>query len=251
MKGLFRQISIIAGTLATVAVNYLANAIPIGGISTGAAADLYKIFFFPAGYAFSIWGLIYLGLGAFTVWQALPAQRSNERLDKIGWLYILSCLGNIVWIFVWQYQYPAWTIIPMVVILEQLLHIYITLGIGKTQVSTAEKWLVHVPFSIYVGWITVATIACVSAGLYSLGWDGFGIDPQVWAVVMMGIAFLIVAFMVWRHRDVAWGLVFIWAIVAIAVRFSDIQLLYIPAYAFAGLMAVEVILSLFLKPKSA
>lgn len=93
MKGLFRQISVLVATVATLVVNYLANALPIGGITTGAAADLYKIFFFPAGYAFAIWGVIYLGLGVYTAWQLLPAQRDNALLDKIGLYYIFTCLG--------------------------------------------------------------------------------------------------------------------------------------------------------------
>lgn len=251
MKGLFRQISVLVATVATLVVNYLANALPIGGISTGAAADLYKIFFFPAGYAFAIWGVIYLGLGAYTAWQLLPAQRNNALLDKIGLYYIFSCLGNIVWIFVWQYRYPVWSIIPILVMLEQLIQIYLVLKTNTAKVSVGELWFVRIPFSLYIGWITVATIACISAALYSVDWDGFGINPQVWAVIMMAVAFLLVAFVVWKFKDVAWGLVFIWAIVAIGVRFADIQLLYIPAYAFAGLMAVDIALALILKPKTA
>ncbi len=250
MKGLFRQISVLVATVATLVVNYLANALPIGGITTGAAADLYKIFFFPAGYAFAIWGVIYLGLGVYTAWQLLPAQRDNALLDKIGLYYIFTCLGNIVWIFVWQYQYPLWSIIPMLVILDQLIHVYQTLNANKSNISVGEFWFVRIPFSLYIGWITVATIACISAALYSVGWDGFGIDPQIWAVIMMVIAFLLVAFVVWKFKDVAWGLVFIWAIVAIGVRFSDIQLLYIPAYVLSGLMAVDIVLASVLKPKT-
>ena len=245
MKGLTRQISVLVATVATLAVNYAAVLFRIGGLSTGQVADLYKIKFYPAGYAFSIWGVIYLFLAIYTVWQMLPAQRDNEKLDRVGMYYIYTSIGNITWIFLWQYQYPVLSIIPIVFMLITLLAAYRDIN---TDTKPNEKWLLGVPFSLYVGWISVATIACISAGLYSLGWNGFGIADDVWAMIMMVVAFVIVGFTVWKFHDWVWALVYIWAIVAIAARFADIPIIYITAYVCAGLMAVDALLAL-LTPK--
>ena len=248
MKGLFRQISVVVATIAVIVINYLSVLLPIGGMSTGAVADLYKIYFYPAGYAFSIWGLIYIGLSIYTVWQALPAQKNSAVLDKVGLWYLVASLGNIAWIFAWQYRHPVWSVIPIVVMLVSLLFAYVALKSDKSA-TTKDKWLVHVPFSLYTGWLSVATIACISAALFSVKWDGFGLDPQIWAVIMMIVAFLIIAYTVWKNRDFAWGLVFIWAITAIGVRFGDISMLYITAYILSGLMAVDLIYLLFTNKK--
>lgn len=245
MKGLTRQISVLVATVATLSVNYASVLFRIGGLSTGQVADLYKIKFYPAGYAFSIWGVIYLALAIYTVWQMLPAQRDNEKLDRVGMYYIYTSIGNITWIFLWQYQYPVLSIIPIVFMLVTLLAAYRDINTG---IKPNEKWLLGVPFSLYVGWISVATIACISAGLYSLGWNGFGIADDIWAMIMMIVAFVIVGFTVWKFRDWVWALVYIWAIVAIAVRFANIPIIYITAYVCAGLMAVDALLAL-LMPK--
>jgi hypothetical protein len=248
MKGMTRQISVLVATIAVILVNYASIAFKLGGLTTGQVADLYKIKFYPAGYAFSIWGLIYLGLCVFTVWQMLPAQKNNEKLDRIGMYYIYTSIGNITWIFLWQYQYPALSIISIVFMLVTLLAAYREI---MTDMTTNERLLVGIPFSLYTGWISVATIACISAGLFSVGWDGFGISDNIWAVIMMVVALLIVGFTVWKFRDWVWALVYIWAIVAIAMRFADIQLIAITAYVCSGLMAVVAVLALFLnKSKS-
>lgn len=243
MKGLTRQISVLIATVATLVVNYAAVLFRLGGLSTGQVADLYKIKFYPAGYAFSIWGVIYIGLAIYTVWQMLPAQRNNEKLDRVGMYYIYTSIGNITWIFLWQYQYPVLSIIPIVFMLVTLLVAYRDIN---TDTKPNEKWLLGVPFSLYVGWISVATIACISAGLYSLGWNGFGIVDDIWAAALMVVALLIVGFTVWKFRDWVWALVFIWAIMAIAFRFADIPIIYITAYVCAGLMAVDALLAVLM-----
>lgn len=249
MKGLTRQVSVLIATVATLAVNYASVVFRIGGLTTGEVADLYKIKFYPAGYAFSIWGIIYLALSIFTVWQLLPAQRNNDKLDRVGMYYIYTSLGNITWIFLWQYQYPLLSVIPIVFMLVTLLAAYKDI---MTETKPGEKWLLGVPFSLYTGWISVATIACISAGLYSIGWNGFGIADDIWAAALMVIALLIVGFTVWKFRDWVWAMVYIWAIVAIAMRFSQTPLIYITAYVCAGVMAVDTLLALFLsKPKKA
>ena len=180
-----RQLVNIIATVLMIVVNVLANALPLNGQNTGAISDRFAIYFVPAGYVFSIWGLIYLFLIGFTVYQALPSQRENARLRRVGYLYALSSALNIIWIFLWHYNIFVGTIIAMLGLLASLIAIYVRLGIGVTPVKTAEKWLVNVPFSIYLGWISVATIANASQFLDYVNWSGWGISDQGWAIIMI------------------------------------------------------------------
>jgi len=162
--------------IVTIGVNGLANALPLNGQTTGEISDRFQVYFVPAGYVFSIWGLIYLGFTAFAVYQALPAQRDNPRLQRIGYLFALSCLANIAWLFLWHYEIFLLTLVAMVALLLLLVAIYLRLDINRVRVNRAERWLVHIPFSIYLGWITVATIANVTSVLDYLNWSGWGIS---------------------------------------------------------------------------
>ena len=173
-----RQILIVVAVAATIVVNGLASTSLINGRQTGAISDMFPVLFTPAGYVFSIWGLIYLGLIAYAVFQALPAQRENPRLRSIGNLFLVASLANIVWIFLWQYlQFPL-TIVAMLILLGALIGIYLRLDIGRSQPPRAERWLVNLTFSIYLGWITVATIANATILLSYLNWNGFGISER-------------------------------------------------------------------------
>ena len=148
MSNLIRQIVNVVITIAVIVVNGLANALPLNGQTTGEISDRFDVYFVPAGYVFSIWGLIYLGLIAFTVYQALPSQRDNPHLKRIGYLYALSGVANIVWLFLWHYEQFVWTIVAMLVLLLSLIAIYVRLEIGRTRVPAVEAWLVRVPFSV-------------------------------------------------------------------------------------------------------
>ncbi len=217
-RNLSRQVITVIGVAATLVVNALANILPINGQQTGAISDRFAIYFVPAGYVFSIWGLIYLGLIAFAVFQALPRQRDNNRLRSIGGLFALSSLANIAWIFLWHYEQFPLTLPVMLVLLAALIGIYLRLGTGRTRVSAAETWAVRVPFSIYLGWITVATIANASQLLFFLGWNGFGIAPVVWTVVMLAAAVVVAGLVALTRRDVAYLGVLVWALIGIALK---------------------------------
>jgi benzodiazapine receptor len=213
-----RQLVNIIATVLMIIVNILANALPLNGQNTGAISDRFAIYFVPAGYVFSIWGLIYLFLIGFTVYQALPSQRESPRLRRVGYLYALSSALNIIWIFLWHYNIFVGTIIAMLGLLASLIAIYVRLGIGVTPVKTAEKWLVNVPFSIYLGWITVATIANASQLLFYLNWSGWGIGGQAWAIIMIGAATIVGMLMALTRRDIAYLLVLVWALAGIGVK---------------------------------
>ena len=240
-KDKVRQWAVIIGVLATIAINALANALPLNGQTTGEISDRFQVYFVPAGYVFSIWGLIYLGLVAFCVYQALSAQGDNPRLRSIGWLFVGSCVANIAWIFFWHYELFPLTLVAMLTLLALLIVIYLRLGIGRTQVSAAENWCVRVPFSIYLGWITVATIANVTDLLDYLHWSGWGIRPEVWAVIMLIAGAIITSLVLLTRGDIAYGLVIVWAFIGIAVKQAATPLVANTAWAMTALVALVLV----------
>jgi benzodiazapine receptor len=246
-KDSFRQLVVVLAVVATVVLNGLANALPLNGQTTGEISDRFQVYFVPAGYVFSIWGLIYLALAAYAVYQALPAQRENPRLGRIGYLFVLSCLANVAWLFLWHYERFVWTVIAMLGLLLSLIAIYLRLGIGRTQVSPAERWLVHVPFSIYLGWVTVATVANITSLLDYLNWGGWGIQPAVWAVIMLIVGAAIASAVGLTRGDVAYMLVIVWAFVGIAVKHASTPLVATAAWATTGIVVVMLVVSVLIK----
>lgn len=185
--------------ITTLVVNYLATNLPLNNLSTAEISDSFNIFFVPAGYVFSIWGLIYLGLIAYVVFQALPDQREDALLMKIDGWFILVNFTNAIWLFSWHYQQFVLSVIIMLVILISLIQIFLKLEIGREKSSSgAWKWAVEIPFGLYLGWISVATIANVSQLLYYINWDGFGIAPEFWFVIMLATALIISALKIGR-----------------------------------------------------
>lgn len=240
-KDTLRQILVVISVVATIVVNGLANALPLNGQETGAISDRFPIYFVPAGYVFAIWGLIYLGLIAFAVYQALPAQRTNPRLRAIGVPLVISSVANIVWIFLWHYeQFPA-TLIAMIALLLSLITIYLRLGTGRSLASTAERWAVRVPFSIYLGWITVATVANMTQVLYYSEWNGWGIAPQAWAAIMLAVATVLAGLMALTRRDVAYMGVLVWAFIGIALKHAAAPTIAISAWVATALVAALIL----------
>ena len=242
MRDIFRQVVVLLSTIAVIVVNGLANALPLNGKGTGHISDQFDVYFVPAGYVFSIWGLIYLGLLAYSIFQVLPSQRENPHLRRIGYLYVLSCAANIAWLFLWHYERFPWTLVAMVVLLLLLIAIYLMLGIGRTGTSTAGKWLVRVPFSIYLGWITVATVANVTSLLDSLNWNGWGLAAEWWAVIMLVVAGVIASTVSLTRGDVAYVAVIVWAYVGIALKHSNTPLVAVTAWVVAVLVALTLLI---------
>jgi hypothetical protein len=241
VKDLFRQILVVLSTIGVFAVNGLASASGLNGVTTGEISDRFDVYFVPAGYVFSIWGLIYLGLLGYTVYQALPAQRGNPRLRRTGYLYVLSCAANVAWLFLWHYEFFPLSMVAMVVLLLSLIAIYLSLGIGRTRGSAAETWLVRVPFSIYLGWITVATIANATSLLDYLNWSGWGISPEAWTVIMLIAAAIITTAVSLTRGDIAYVAVIVWALAGIAIKHSDTPIVSVTAWVVAGFVALTLI----------
>ena len=228
-------------TLATITVNALANILPFNGQTTGEISDRFPIRFVPAGYVFAIWGLIYLALLAFAIYQVLPAQRDTKVLDEIAPLYWLASIANAVWIVLWHYEFFTLTIIVMAILLLSLILIYRRVQAAR-QPGAGFHWCVQIPFSLYLGWISVATIANAAQVLYFLNWDAFGLSGELWAVILLVVATLLGFTMLLRERDWAYALVLVWAFAGIAIAQADSALV---AYSAWGLAAVMALITLF------
>jgi hypothetical protein len=250
MKNTIRQISVVVVTLATLAVNILADALPINGLNTGKISDNFNVYFVPAGYVFAIWGIIYIGMLAYAIYQALPAQKENPRLQATGWWVVLGGFANSAWIFLWHYELFVGTLAAMLVLLASLVAVYLRLGIGQTKVSAGETWNVRIPFSIYLGWITVATVANVTDVLDYLKWNGFGLAPQTWFIVVLVAVLAIATLMSLNRRDLAYILVILWALVGIGYKFSSESVIWIASLVTALLVALGLLYSL-LRQKAA
>jgi benzodiazapine receptor len=226
----------------TVVVNSLAGSTTIiGGKNTAQVSDANLTLITPAGYVFSIWGIIYILLGVFVVYQALPKQQGKDYQKKIGWLFVLSSLVNVVWLFLWQFEYLPLSVVLMFLLLASLILIYVRLGVGKSKVTMSEKLAIHLPFSVYLGWITVASIANVAATLVSLNWDDFGISPEIWATLVVAVALIITILMLITRKDVAYSLVIIWALVGIGVKQSGNQTIVLLTEVTAVIVAIVLI----------
>jgi hypothetical protein len=216
--GILRYANIIFFIL-TVIVNGIAGStMLIGGQNTAAVSDKYPTLITPAPYVFAIWGIIYVLLGAFVVYQALPKQRNSDFIQKIGWLFVLTGILNMAWIVVWQFEYLPVSVVLIVAYLIALIALYLRLNIGKGKTSLKEKLAVHVPFSIYLGWLSIATIANITITLVAYGWDGFGIAAETWAVLIVAVALVLTLLMLGIRKDIAYALVVIWALVGISVN---------------------------------
>lgn len=240
-KDVTRRVTNVLAVVATIVVNGLANALPLNNQTTGEISDQFQVYFVPAGYVFSIWGLIYIGLIAFAVFQALPSQRDNQRLRDVGYLFALSCLANIAWLFLWHYEQFLLTLIAMLALLGLLIAVYLRLGIGKSKVPPAEKWLVRIPISVYLGWVTVATIANATSLLEYWNWSGWGIGDQAWAVIMLAASVLITSAMSLTRGDIAYMLVIVWAFVGIAVKHAGTQAVAIAAWVATALVILMLV----------
>ncbi|NTW05099.1 MAG: tryptophan-rich sensory protein [Peptococcaceae bacterium] len=193
-----------------ITVNMLANLLPINGLTTGQVSQHYPNLFAPAGITFSIWGLIYFLLALFIIWQVAFWKKDDHGLIKaVSSGFIISSWSNGFWIFSWHYK-----IMPLSMVL--ILIILISLALVNTRLyhqtlTKKERLFVKLPFSVYFGWITVATIANAMVLSVSLGWDGWGISREFWTIFALVAGIVIAAAIIRKRRDVPYGAVIIWA----------------------------------------
>lgn len=201
-----------------VGVNFLAMYLPLGGKTTGEISDNYPNLFAPAGYAFSIWGLIYLLLAIYVIYQF---KRGDDVFaGKVNRIFILNALLNAAWIFAWHNDIIWLSVILIIGLLISLIRIANILR--KSTLTERDLRLVGLPFSVYFGWITVATIANITVFLVSLGWGGFGLADSFWTVVVLLIGALIGSWRMLKDKFISYGLVLIWAYGAILFKHVSI-----------------------------
>jgi translocator protein len=232
----------IAAVVVTIAINLLANLLPFNNQTTGAIAERFSTYFLPAGYVFSIWGLIYIGLILFAIFQARQDEQENPRLRKADIPFLLSCVGNVGWLFLWHYNFYVLSMLPILLLLGSLIAVYIAFEIGLRPVLRAEQWMAHAPFSLYLGWASVAVISNASAVLDYLGWNG-GLSESTWAIIMLAVATLLGLVMAVFRRDAIFNLVLVWAFIGIAIRYSAEPAVAASAWAAAGVAGLWVILA--------
>lgn len=219
------QVINIVALVVTLVMNGLAQS-DLFPNTVGDLGESRAVFFLPAGYVFGIWGVIYTGLLAYVIYQAFPSRKDGEVVNNIGWWFVISCVANVSWLILFLFDQVWLSTVAMLAILGALLMIYTRLGIGEREVSMAEKWAVHIPFSIYLGWISVATVANFTTALFVSGFDTsmLGITADIWASIMIVVASVLAFAMLYFRRDIAYALVVVWASYGINARPFDTDL---------------------------
>ncbi len=228
-----RQFLVVFSIVSLIVMNYLSNAGAFGGKTNGEISDKYHTLITPAGYAFSIWGLIFLGLLAFAIYQALPSQRTNPRFRAVGWWVVLNAFCNAIWSPLFNNERIGLALLVILVMLFSLVIIEQRLlerqpvpliatdpdaTLPESAASAMETWLARIPFSIYFGWLTIATILNVAVYLKATDFSLMGLSEQTWAIAMLIVGVLVGAIVFNRFRSIAYILVFTWAYIAIAAE---------------------------------
>ena len=197
-----------------IAINGAANALPINGLTTGAVSDLYPNLFTPAGFAFSIWGLIYTGLLAFLI--RILATADTALVGKLFPWFAINSLANMAWIFAWHYLKIASSMFIMLILLLSL--IWITDYLHKIKAPDRITRYVRAAFDVYFGWITVATIANATALLVAMDFGRWGLSEAEWTSTMVGVAATVALLVSLRRRSIWYLLPILWAFYGIYAK---------------------------------
>ena len=256
---------------AVLAVNALANILPLNGANTGVLSDEIPNLFVPAGLTFSIWGLIYVLLAGYVVAALRETWRGRgtaERPDDPGasaWtgrdaaLFLVNMAANVAWIFAWHWRQVGVAMVIMLVILGTLIALErgsrqklseggaLAKGEGEAgagKAGAAKRFFLTVPLRVYLGWISVATIANATAVLVKAGWNGFGLDPRVWTVIVIAAGLVVALGFSLARRQLAAPLVVVWAYAGIVIKRTQVDVAYsAPVWIAAGFAALLILLS--------
>jgi len=201
-----------------IAVNALANILPINGYNTGQISAFYPNAFVPAGFTFSIWGVIYLLLLSYTVGytyftikqQLFP--KAFAFIERIHIYFLLTCVFNMAWIVAWHYLQIELSVVIMLLFLITLIQLFLKSTTMANALTSTQKFILQTPFIVYLGWISVATIANITALLIAYQWNGFGIAPVYWSAAMILIAIILAVLMLKKFKAIAFALVVAWAL---------------------------------------
>jgi tryptophan-rich sensory protein len=220
-------------------MNYLANALPLNGKTTGELSDSFPNLFVPAGITFSIWGIIYLLLAAYCILQFTGSEQ--QTMSQIGWLFGLSCILNSLWIVSWHYEKLPLSLLIMIGMLISLIYINVL-------IKHLPLGLIKAAFGVYLGWICIATIANVTALLVNYKWGGFGISDEIWTIIMVSAGALITAAALYRLSNPFIGLSVIWAFTGIIIKRSgDFKSIVIASSIALALVLAVTIIAFFSK----
>ena len=244
MRPLARQVLGVAVLVAVLWMNAMAGAGTLSGESIGLIANRYTSYFLPAGWVFGIWSLIYLALTAFTVYQALPGQRENAALERLGLGWAVNGVLNIAWVVTFSFSLFGVSLLVMVALLVNLVWINEKVGAGRVELGRLDRVFVAFPFSLYLAWISVALISNTFQYATYAQWSGFGIGGAVWSAAMMTVATGLATFMVVHRGAWIFPVVNAWAFVGIAARFPDVPVVANTAYAMTALGFVALVAGL-------
>jgi translocator protein len=237
MSEKFRAYFNILALAAVILVNYLANALPLNGNTTGALSAKYNVLITPAGYVFSIWGLIYTLLAIWVIYQVMPKHMNHTVFKKLGYWFVISCIFNCLWIFVWHYEKLILSLIVMIGLLLSLIIIY-----SRIQSDENRPRYVLSPFSIYLGWVSVATIVNTSVVLKYSGWNGFGLSSETWTITMLIVGTILAFVFTFRNDDFIYPLVFVWAFIGIGIRhMGEIDVIANTSFSLAVLLLLFIV----------
>ena len=241
-SGILQAIATLMAILATFAVNSLSNFYPPGGMNVGEISNtLFKdVQIIPANYAFIIWGVIYVGLIAYGIFQLQPSQRKDWSIRHVNRYLIVACLAQVGWIYLFTFRWFWLSVVAMVIILLALILSYESLGVGRITTTKRRQWLSHVPFSLYLAWISVATIVNIACALFASGLQSHGTS---WTVAMLIVGTALAIIVTRLRTDITFVLVFVWAYGAIAQRHQDNSLILGTAIVGAIVMVIQLVLS--------
>jgi hypothetical protein len=211
---MLKKILALIAYIAMIVVNFLAVNLPINNRGTGEISDAYTNLFTPAGITFSIWGLVYLLLAIYVIYQF--KSKNDGLLKKINIFFIITSIANILWIFAWHYDFIGTSLILMLVLLFGLIKIADILR--SNDLTAEEKKFIKVPFSVYFGWITVATIANITVFLVSINWGGFGVSDFIWTTIVLLVGLIIGIWRMNKDNSFVYGLVLVWAYLGILLK---------------------------------
>ena len=204
--------------LGVIAVNALANILPINGYNTGQISAFYPNAFVPAGFTFSIWGVIYLLLLSYTIgftYYTLKQEQNPKAfalIERINIYFLLTCVFNMSWIVAWHYLQIELSLVIMLLFLITLIQLFLKSNTIARDLTLSQRFILQTPFIVYLGWISVATIANTTALLVAYKWTALSIAPVYWSASMILIALLLAVLMLKKFKAVPFALVVAWAL---------------------------------------
>ncbi|MBD2136841.1 tryptophan-rich sensory protein [Anabaena sp. FACHB-1237] len=251
LQNFLRQILTLMAIIAAFIINVVSNIYPLNGMNIGTISNtiFQDVLIVPANYAFIIWGLIYVGLFSLGIYQVLPNQKEDQDLQNTAYFLVIASVCQSIWVYFFLARYFDLSVVAMLGILISLMMIYYRLGIGKKAVNRSKKLCLHYPISIYLSWISVATIVNIACTLHFYKWTGWGINSQLWTVIMLIIATIICGIIVIKCEDIPYSSVTVWALIAIAVKHWDKALIRNSALILA-MMIFSLITFVTMKPRN-